>query len=150
MSLRMIRMPDKQETLEETLDKAFGVKGKVEAFDVWKKKQLHPPHAPTEAMKKVANDRVKAKIIAEKSSEYVPLTMNIDFEAIAKTTDFQRFIIFLAKKIMPGAFLGVSTRTNKAQMTKQFNQSQIDYTLVMNEMKQVLKLRREKKELNLL
>lgn len=70
--------------------------------------------------------------------------MELDFYAIANSSDFQRFIVFLAKKITPGLFSGVSTRATGSKMKQQFNDTRADYRLVMKELKEKLKERREK------
>lgn len=70
--------------------------------------------------------------------------MDLDFSAIANSSDFQRFIVFLAKKITPGLFKGVNTRVTGEVMKQQFNSKRGDYKLVMKELKEKLKERREK------
>ena len=72
--------------------------------------------------------------------------MDLDFNSIANSSDFQRFIVFLAKKITPGLFNGVSTRATSTKMKQQFNETRADYRLVMTELKEKLKERREKNE----
>ena len=72
--------------------------------------------------------------------------MDMDFYAIANSSDFQRFIVFLAKKITPGLFSGVSTRATSTKMKQQFNDTRGDYRLVMVELKEKLKERKERVE----
>ena len=50
-----------------------------------------------------------------------PPVMDIDFDAISRSSDFQRFIIFLAKKIAPDVFKGIRTRTTNVKMSTDFN-----------------------------
>ncbi len=72
--------------------------------------------------------------------------MELDFYAIANSSDFQRFVVFLAKKITPGLFNGVSTRVTGSKMKQQFNDTRADYRLVMTELKEKLKERSENNE----
>lgn len=73
----------------------------------------------------------------------------LDFNKIANSSDFQRFVVYLMKQTVPGLFTKVSTRVPAEKMIKQFNSTRADYKLVMNELKEKLAKRKAKiEELN--
>lgn len=105
---------------------------------------LHPPVEVGE--KTVHQDDREVRVLCGSPSEDAnskPTDMGLDFYAIANSSDFQRFIVFLAKKITPELFKGVSTRVTSSVMKEQFNDTRADYRLVMAELKEKLKERRE-------
>lgn len=95
--------------------------------------------AKREPIVKVALERLNPPPVEKRD-------MDLDFYSIANSSDFQRFIVFLAKKITPGLFSGVSTRATSIKMKQQFNNTRADYRLVMSELKEKLKERRENNE----
>ena len=103
-------------SLKKALDEAFG------------------PEIPK--IVEVSMDRLRPPPPVEKRE------MDLDFNSIANSSDFQRFIVFLAKKITPGLFSSVSTRATGSKMKQQFNDTRADYRLVMLELKEKLKERK--------
>lgn len=107
------------------------------------KKELHPP--PPQSI--VGGESVSRRAHNEGSDLQEPYkdsadsTLAIDFNSIAQSSDFQRFIIYLAKKITPDIFRGVSTRVSNVRMVEQFNEKKADYRLVVKELKEVLRKR---------
>lgn len=122
--------------LDDALDEAFGKKKpKMVENAVDRVPNLNPPPLPY-----VIDDVYKT--IVEKG---IPkIDMDLDFNSIANSSDFQRFIVFLAKKITPDLFKGVSTRVSATKMKQQFNTKRADYKLVMNELKEKLAVKRKK------
>lgn len=130
--------------LDEKLEKAFGKK------EV-KKEDLHPPMAPpkpierspTPEMIKIAEERVKPMVIPHGE---------IDFEAIANSSEFKRFIYYL--------FTGKTHRGTIAKLDQEIKVykkvaedvmetmrgSKSDYRMVMKELKEKLQEVREKNE----
>ena len=113
-----------EKDLDDLLDDTFGIKKpKVVETAV---KRLSPPPVVI----------IAPKIVEEE--------MDLNFNKIANSSDFQRFIIYLAKQISPELFKGVSTRVSAPKMKQQFNQKRAEYKLVMTELKQKLEERRAK------
>lgn len=66
--------------------------------------------------------RIK-KPLKKQSDTLNKFPIDIDFEAIAKNSDFQRFVIGLFKREFPNQFKNVSTRTTGAKMKEQFDKA---------------------------
>ena len=101
--------------IDELLDEAFGVE-RPKMVEMAIKRLNPPPEVKTD--------------------------MELNFNDIANSSDFQRFVVFLAKQITPGLFKGVSTRVTSVEMKRQFNDKRADYRLVMTELKEKLKERK--------
>ena len=100
-----------------------------------------PPHAPPRETYPPSGDEMEyLKGIPDINKE-IPLhedSINIDFEGIAKSSDFQRFIVYLVKKATP-FFKGVPTRKSNKVMVQKFNQKLVDFGNVINEFKTKVK-----------
>lgn len=108
--------------------------------------RLRPPReVDTPGLKENVRHEAQSHSHSENSAGSQASEMDLDFNAIARSSDFQRFIIFLAKKITPGIFKGVNTRKSNIVMISQFNQKKADYRAVMSELKEVLRKRNENK-----
>ena len=123
-----------------------------ELLGLVKKPILHPPPEPVHDGTPMTSDERGAELpesIMSSTLNDAPLDaqnkLSLDFNKIANSSDFQRFIIYLAKKIAPLSFKGVSTRVSEKVMTQQFNRKRAEYIECMKELKEVLKKRNERK-----
>lgn len=85
----------------------------------------------------------------EEEQEYTSSAdISIDFNRIARSSDFQRFIVGLFKTVMPEQFRSVRTRVSKEVMSNQFNTNLQNYRDVITELKGVLAKRKKEVKKN--
>ena len=93
--------------------------------------------------KSKSNSLGSSPAMAEVQDHGTDSKLALDFSYLTNNSSFQRSIIEFIKKYIPG-FENVNHRASKEVMTKQFNQNMINYKLVMEELKEVLKKRNER------
>ena len=113
-------------------------------YKVWQHKvvvRLNPPKVETSSMGLVHAEypNRSADDVGVIDSETF---MGIDFNRIADLSSFRMFIQEVIKTSLPG-FEGVPTRGKKKVITKAFNKRILYWKEVQEEMKEVLKKRRE-------
>ena len=108
---------------------------------------LHPPvevGEKTQENRRVDSSNLTiSKSLRDTNSK--PTNMGIDFSYLTNNSSFQRAIMEFMKKFVPG-LENIKPRGTKEVMKQSFNQNAYNYKLVMVELKEKLKERREKNE----